>query len=1028
MKNLFQGQYLSKIKKKTSLLVVLFILIFLLSASFTVNAEDPPDISVSNVIVSYSNGLIFLETKDAELSDVLKAISNKTGVKINCDERCRENISVKLSNISLENALKQIVKNRAMYFKKDENGKFSLVSVEAYPKDYKGNEVSKNTKTISQQYLSNNVSEIKKDYRHINDSLENPDYGNKTNNESNAEFKSKKNDYVPNEILVHFSKIPGRDEMSKLLLPFRASIKKRIDKLNYYLISFPSDFKPEEIKDYLTKKSPYVQSAEPNILIPIESIPNDFFFSKQWSLIKNTDLEPAVKAHINVADVWDIENGNPDVVVAVIDTGVDYNHEDLVENIWHNPGEIPSNGIDDDNNGYVDDVIGWDFVDAFEGAKGEDLVDSDNDPTDGQGHGTHISGIISASGNNKVGIAGISWKSKIMALRAGYKTSSGSATIESASAAEAIIYAADNGAKIINISWGDSRKSEVIENAIDYASKKDVLICAAAGNQNSKSNIYPAALPNPYILSVGATDSEGKKASFSNYGEWVDLSAPGVDIYSTFLKNGYIKMSGTSMAVPHVSGLAALLASHFKNISALGVKAKIMRSADVDSKLNGKNILSGRINSYSAISAVFTEPHIFSVTPSPIREGKEFSIFGDSFGESKENGKVIFNSGNEGEVVSWSNYEISCLVPFGAESGALNVVTDNGTSNEISVEVLKEFYLEKTVKNNFLKNGKAQGWNGDDNTWEYTLPFKFPFYGKKYDTVFVCSNGFLDFQSKDNLYLNNNENFKAKTVIAPLWDDLKTNGNANSDEDIYIYMLSPDAISFRWQAEQFEKASPVNVEAILFSNGNIQFNYGEGNSGLSPTVGLSGGNDEEYHFASYDSVETLEKADSLFFEPRKDTLSIKLVSGWNLISIPLEPENNSISSIMSSSLSEIESVWGFINGEWMVYKPGEPEISNMGNLLPGYGYWIKSSGNVEEILVSGKQNNGAATLTKGWNLIGFNNITILNTSDVISSLSEEVEIVWAYDNGKWNAYDPKKENFSDLYEIEPGRAFWLKVK
>jgi len=198
-------------------------------------------------------------------------------------------------------------------------------------------------------------------------------------------------------------------------------------------------------------------------------------------------------------------------MIAIIDTGVDYTHEDLAANIWQNPGEIPGNGVDDDANGYIDDTMGWDFVDSFEGAAGEDFEIPDNDPMDRHGHGTHVAGIAGAVTNNNLGIAGVTWNCTIMPVRAGYKNQSGGGILESDDAAQAIVYAADNGAQVINLSWGDYQTSNLIRDAMTFATIKGALICAAAGNENSSDRIYPAASENDAVLAVGALDDKDKK-------------------------------------------------------------------------------------------------------------------------------------------------------------------------------------------------------------------------------------------------------------------------------------------------------------------------------------------------------------------------------------------------------------------------------------------------------------------------------------------------------------------------------------
>lgn len=371
-----------------------------------------------------------------------------------------------------------------------------------------------------------------------------------------------------------------------------------------YLARFPRKKNIHPLIRYI-KNFPSVKHAEPNYIHRIFTIPDDPDFSLQWALHNIAQSGGTEDADVDAPESWDVEQGNSAVVIAVVDTGVDYTHTDLIDNLWHNPGEVPDNGIDDDDNGYVDDTVGWDFVDISDGghaAPGEDISEPDNDTMDFHGHGTHVAGIAGAVTNNGTGIAGVAWNCQIMPVRAGYKTASGDGLIESDDAAQAIVYAAENGAKVVNLSWGDEDHSQIIEDAINHAVNLGALICAAAGNYDLDNFFYPAALENTAIIAVGATNDHDQKWSFSNYGSWVDVSAPGVDIYSSLPQDTYGWYSGTSIATPHVSGLAALILSHFPGINPIGTRARIMHTADVLLDLDGMNSTSGRINFYTALT------------------------------------------------------------------------------------------------------------------------------------------------------------------------------------------------------------------------------------------------------------------------------------------------------------------------------------------------------------------------------------------------------------------------------------------
>jgi subtilisin family serine protease len=270
---------------------------------------------------------------------------------------------------------------------------------------------------------------------------------------------------------------------------------------------------------------------------------------------------------INAPEAWAQGYKGQGVVVAVVDTGVDVNHPDLMNQLWVNAGEIPGNGIDDDHNGYIDDRSGWDFATG------------DNNPDDGNGHGTHVAGIIAAAANG-VGATGVAPGATIMPVRVLDSNGSGSA----ASVAAGIRYAAANGADIINLSLGGAFSS-VIQSAIQYAQQLNVLVVVAAGNESASAPSYPArfssALAN--VLSVGAFSSSGSLASFSNHvgtSGAVQVDAPGVNVYSTYLDGRYANLSGTSMATPEVAGLAALALSANPNLTAAQLRSLIVNGAN----------------------------------------------------------------------------------------------------------------------------------------------------------------------------------------------------------------------------------------------------------------------------------------------------------------------------------------------------------------------------------------------------------------------------------------------------------------
>ncbi len=329
---------------------------------------------------------------------------------------------------------------------------------------------------------------------------------------------------------------------------------------------------------------------------------------------------------MDAPEAWDTSTGNLTTVVAVIDEGMDINHPDLRDNIWTNPGEIPGNGIDDDLNGYVDDVNGYDFAN-------DDASVYDPDPISEKGdeHGTHVAGTIATEGNNGTGVAGVNWQARIMALK--FLGPNGGSTVD---AVEAINYAVRNGAKVSNNSWGYvGSPSRSLQDAISRADTAGHLFVAAAGNggadgvgdnndRDSSNTNYPSSYNNANVIAVAAADNRDKLASFSNYGATtVDLAAPGVNVASTLPGNGYGYYSGTSMATPHVTGVAVLLKSQNPTLDDTQMKSNILDSVDKKSSLKGKVLTDGRLNAAKALSLTTTvettdttDPTVSSVKPS----------------------------------------------------------------------------------------------------------------------------------------------------------------------------------------------------------------------------------------------------------------------------------------------------------------------------------------------------------------------------------------------------------------------------
>jgi thermitase len=344
------------------------------------------------------------------------------------------------------------------------------------------------------------------------------------------------------------------------------------------------------------KNAPFVKTVEPNAIYRVSRLPNDPDFGALWGL-KNTGqpdrdrVAGVAGMDIGAERAWDITTGSRDVVVSVIDTGVDFSHPELAQNAWVNQAEAAGvEAVDDDGNGFIDDINGWDFV-ANRGV----MVD-DN------GHGTHVAGTIGAVGDNGVGVAGVAWSVSIMAVK--FLDRRGGGTLENA--IRAVDYSVMMGAKISNNSWGGRFRSDLLEQAVERSRDAGQLFVAAAGNDGADNDVIkslPASYPTENIVSVAALTNRGELAGFSNYGKvTVDVAAPGNNIYSTIPNNRYTTYSGTSMAAPHVAGIAALIASQYPDWTREQIQSRLYSSARKLGTLRNRIATGGLTDAYYALS------------------------------------------------------------------------------------------------------------------------------------------------------------------------------------------------------------------------------------------------------------------------------------------------------------------------------------------------------------------------------------------------------------------------------------------
>lgn len=402
-------------------------------------------------------------------------------------------------------------------------------------------------------------------------------------------------DIVPGEFVIQFKGVQAAQmDLLRLENLLGGKILEKIPESTIFLLKREPLENPDLAMKYLMDL-PMIDTVEPNYIYKMNMVPNDPKLSELWGLKNSGQMDS--KKNIGIAGVdigitraWDITTGSSHVIVGVIDSGINYNHPDLKANMWKNLAELNGKpGVDDDKNGYVDDIYGYDFA------------NNDADPMDDNGHGSHVSGTIGAKGDDGIGLVGVNWKVKLMALK--FLSSKGSGSLYSAIAA--INYASKMGVQVLSNSWGGGGASKLLKKAITNANAKNIVFVAAAGNESNNNDLsptYPANYDVTNVISVAAIDNRGSLASFSCYGKkTVHVAAPGVNILSSIIK-GYASYSGTSMATPHVSGIVALLLAQNKKLTPLAIKNRLIKTSRSSSSLKGKVAANGFVDAYYALT------------------------------------------------------------------------------------------------------------------------------------------------------------------------------------------------------------------------------------------------------------------------------------------------------------------------------------------------------------------------------------------------------------------------------------------
>ena len=579
---------------------------------------------------------------------------------------------------------------------------------------------------------------------------------------------------VKGELIVGFAEGVSRAEQNAILKDAGATSKKRFGQIDAVLVKVKDDEEALAVK--VLSSDPRVTYAQPNHVVSISATPNDPSFGQLWGLHNTGQTGGTNDKDIDAPEAWELATGDSNIVVAVTDTGVDFGHPDLADQRWVNTLD-PVGGGDDDGNGLVDDWSGWDFV------------NDDNDPFDDNRHGTHVSGTIGAEGNNGVGVAGVNWNVKIMALK--FLNSAGSGT--TADAIASTLYAADHGADVSSNSWGGGPYDQALLDAIEYGASRGMLFVAAAGNDgfnNDATPTYPATYGSDAVLSVSATDHNDGLAFFSSYGaKTVDLGAPGVGILSTTPGNTYGSFDGTSMATPHVAGAAALVEDRFPGATLYGIKALLMGSVDPAGSLAGKTVTGGRLNIGNALACDNQAKAVLSAPANGFVAGVNDVI------PIKVLGADCALPAGIGNVTATVNGTPVALTAASPDSGLYTgsyTVSGPGALTVVTTVTIGSSTASRTANGNAYPNYTCQdapfswvdvtgvaplvGADGDDAFSTLNIGFPISFFGQTSSTAYVSSNGFLTLGSNAGATAPLNAAIPTTAapngVIAPFWDDL----------------------------------------------------------------------------------------------------------------------------------------------------------------------------------------------------------------------------------------------------------------
>ncbi len=624
--------------------------------------------------------------------------------------------------------------------------------------------------------------------------------------------------------------------------------------------------------------------AEPNYLRHKSATPNDTRYGELWGLKNTGQANGTTGADMRAEQAWDTTTGSNSVVVAVIDEGIDVNHQDLQPNVWRNAAEANgAPGVDDDGNGYVDDVNGFDFF--HNDASVYDGPGTNPDGSRVDEHGTHVAGTIGARGNNNIGITGVNWQVSLMSLK--FLGPDGGST---ADLVRALAYAkwmrerfvTTGGAqganvRVTNNSYGGGGYSQAEVDAINALNDAGILFVAAAGNEGEDNTIvpsYPATYDLPNIISVAALDRRNNLAGFSNRGlRTAHLGAPGVEVLSTTPGNTYSYLDGTSMASPHVAGAAALVLAAHQDFTVARLRAALLFGGEPTQTLDGTTITGRRVSAAGALANATEVDSTPPAAPGDLHITSQLertvALAWTATGDDGSTGRaalaeVFFTDGAMGArfplaiqrpAGAGTLQTVAVNIPFRHTTGTLNLrMTDNaGNTAGANVSVADapaaaDPYSVTTDAPAALSTGGA-GLNMqfDDFITSYQLPFNFPFFERYASSVYISTNGALYFGTAphdDPFSLM--QALGGRNMIAGLWDDLDLRASRRADSGVFVVQPDQNRLIFRWQGVTFADGTPVNFEIELRRDGTIIERYGDGNTNVAPVVGIGGGEPEPY--------------------------------------------------------------------------------------------------------------------------------------------------------------------------------------